>query len=136
MPPSRAPAVPQASPGQEVSPGVQGSAPAVESSPGQDAEAPPAGPPRPGVDPNAVEGAAPATPPAPGRLTLDVLVYSDVPAERMVFINGKKYIEGQTVDGDAVLEQITPDGAVLSQRGQRVVLRPKLNPYTPRPGSP
>ena len=57
-------------------------------------------------------------------------------AERMVFINGKKYIEGQTVDGDAVLEQITPDGAVLSQHGQRVVLRPKLNPYTPRPGSP
>jgi hypothetical protein len=54
----------------------------------------------------------------------------------MVFINGKKYIEGQTVDGDAVLEQITPDGAVLSQHGQRVVLRPKLNPYTPRPGSP
>jgi hypothetical protein len=25
---------------------------------------------------------------------------------------------------------------VLRQQGQRVVLRPKLNPYAPRPGSP
>ena len=62
-------------------------------------------------------------------MSLDVLVYSEVPAERLVFINGKKYLEGQTVDGDAVLEQITQDGAVLRQQGQRIVLRPKLNPY-------
>jgi hypothetical protein len=71
------------------------------------------------------------------RLTLDVLVYSDVPAERLVFINGRKYVEGQAVDGDAVLEQITPDGAVVRHADQRIVLRPKLNPYAPpRPGSP
>ena len=69
-------------------------------------------------------------------MSLDVLVYSEVPAERLVFINGKKYVEGQTVDGDAVLEQITQDGAVLRQQGQRIVLRPKLNPYAPRSGSP
>ena len=69
------------------------------------------------------------------RLTLDVLVYSDVPAERLVFINGRKYVEGQTLDGDAVVEQITPDGAVLQHQGKRIVLRPKLNPYA-RPGSP
>ena len=72
---------------------------------------------------------APAPPPAagPGRvapagpadslaLTLDVLVYSEVPAERLVFINGRKYVEGQAVNGDAVVEQITPDGAVLRRR--------------------
>ena len=69
-------------------------------------------------------------------MSLDVLVYSEAPTERMVFINGKKYVEGQTVDGDTVLEQITPDGALLRQQGQRIVLRPKLNPYAPRPGSP
>jgi general secretion pathway protein B len=91
---------------------------------------------------------APAPPPeaAPGRaapagsadalgLTLDVLVYSELPAERLVFINGRKYVEGQAVTADAVVEQITPDGAVLRRADQRIVLRPKLNPYA-RPGSP
>jgi type II secretory pathway component PulC len=79
--------------------------------------------------------AQPASPQTLPRLTLDVLVYSEVPAERLVFINGRKYVEGQTLDGDAVLEQITPDGAVLQHQGRRIVLRPKLNPYA-RPGSP
>ena len=101
--------------------------------------APPAVAVAPGPLPEAGPGRV--APPAPGealaRLTLDVLVYSDVPAERLVFINGRKYVEGQAVDGDAVLEQITPDGAVLRHGDQRVVLRPKLNPYArPRPGSP
>jgi general secretion pathway protein B len=75
--------------------------------------------------------------PAPGlpRLALDVLVYSEVPAERLVFINGRKYVEGQMVDEGAVIEQITPDGAILRHEGRQIVLRPKLNPYT-RPVSP
>jgi hypothetical protein len=79
--------------------------------------------------------AAPARTSPPSRLTLDVLVYSDDPAGRLVFINGKKYLEGQTVEGDTIVEQITQEGAVLRQGGQRVVLRPKLNPYS-RPTSP
>ena len=69
------------------------------------------------------------------QLTLDVLVYSDIPAERLVFINGRKYVEGQAVSEDAVVEQITPDGAILRDQGRQVVLRPRLNPYA-RPGSP
>ena len=65
-----------------------------------------------------------------------MLVYSEIPAERLVFINGRKYVEGQSLDGEAaVVEQITPDGAVLQHQGRRIVLRPKLNPYA-RPGSP
>jgi hypothetical protein len=64
-----------------------------------------------------------------------VLVYSDVPADRLVFIHGRKYVEGQVVDGGAVVEQITADGAVLRHEGRQIVLRPKLNPYA-RPGSP
>jgi hypothetical protein len=96
--------------------------------------------PRPGGDPAAAAAAAPTpAPPAAGpalsSLTLDVLVYSDVPAERLVFINGRKYVEGQAVDGDTVIEQITPEGAILRHQGKRFVLRPKLNPYA-RPGSP
>ena len=72
---------------------------------------------------------------APTRLTLDVLVYSDAPAERLVFINGRKYVEGQAVDGETIVEQITPDGAILRRADRRVMLSPKLNPYA-RPGSP
>jgi hypothetical protein len=86
--------------------------------------------------PSDVGRAAPTAPAqALPRLTLDVLVYSDVPAERLVFINGRKYVEGQAVDGVAVVEQITPDGAILRHEGKQIVLRPKLNPYA-RPGSP
>jgi hypothetical protein len=77
--------------------------------------------------------------PAPGeepvRFTLDVLVYADAPAERLVFINGRKYVEGQALDGETVVEQITPDGVVLLRANRRIVLSPKLNPYT-RPRSP
>jgi hypothetical protein len=58
-----------------------------------------------------------------------VLVYSDVAAERLVFINGRKYVEGQAIEGGIVLERITPEGAVLRHEGRRVVLRPRLNPY-------
>jgi hypothetical protein len=82
--------------------------------------------------------AAPARPPRPApaetgpRFTLDVLVYSDAPAERLVFINGRKYVEGQAVDEQTVVEQITPDGAVLRHAERRIVLSPKLNPYAPR----
>jgi hypothetical protein len=101
---------------------------------------PPTAEPRPGADPAARPATAPtpapsAAGPALSPLTLDVLVYSDVPAERLVFINGRKYVEGQAVDGDTVIEQITPEGAVLRHQGKPLVLRPKLNPYA-RPGSP
>jgi hypothetical protein len=81
-----------------------------------------------------VAGPAATEPPAK-PLTLDVLVYSDVPAERMVFINGRKYVEGQAVNEDAVVEQITQEGAILRRQGKQIVLRPRLNPYA-RPGSP
>ena len=56
------------------------------------------------------------------KMNLQVLVYSDVPAERMVFINNRKYVEGQTVDDKAVIEHITPEGAVLSYQGTRFTL--------------
>ena len=78
---------------------------------------------------------APAGPADSLALALDVLVYSELPAERLVFINGRKYVEGQAVTGDVVVEQITPDGAILRRADQRIMLRPKLNPYA-RPGSP
>ena len=58
-----------------------------------------------------------------GSLKLEVLYYSEIPSERIVFINGRKYVEGQTVDGKAMVEQIARDGAVLTYQGQRFLLR-------------
>ena len=57
------------------------------------------------------------------KLRLQLLVYSDVPAERLVFINNRKYLEGQSIDGGVTVERITPDGAVLSYQGERFTLR-------------
>lgn len=57
------------------------------------------------------------------KLRLQFLVYSDVPGERLVFINNRKYLEGQVVDGEVAVERITPEGAVLNYQGQRFVLR-------------
>jgi Type II secretion system protein B len=89
-------------------------------------------PPAPGSgdSPAAREANGPGVPPAVARLSLDALVYSVVPAERLVFINSRKYVEGQALEGGLVLEAITTDGAIVSGDGQRYILRPKLNPYT------
>ena len=57
------------------------------------------------------------------KLKLQMVVYSDVPAERLVFINNQKYLEGSTLDGGLRLESIAPDSAVVTYQGQRYVLR-------------
>jgi hypothetical protein len=92
--------------------------------------------------------AAPATPPAPATavpaparqvpeprrevparrteaaaLKLEVLIYSDIPAERVAYINGQRYVEGQSVEGRALVEQIARDGVILTAGGKRYLLR-------------
>ena len=57
------------------------------------------------------------------KMRLQVVVYSDVPAERLVFIDNHKYVEGQSIDGKVLVESITPDGAILIYQGQRFKLR-------------
>jgi hypothetical protein len=76
-------------------------------------------PPRP--EPSAA--AAPEAPAGRQGVTLDVLVYSDAPSERLVFINGRKYVEGQRTDQGMVVEAITPQGAMLSHEGRRFLLQ-------------
>ncbi len=73
----------------------------------------------------------PSLPPNPpmlhdaiGKMKLDILVYTDVPADRMVIIGGQKYVVGQLVDGLYLLEGITREGAILSYQGERAVLQP------------
>jgi hypothetical protein len=58
------------------------------------------------------------------KLRLDVLVYSEGDDTALVFINGRKYTAGQSVEG-LTLESIRREGAVLSRNGERFLLRPQ-----------
>jgi general secretion pathway protein B len=53
------------------------------------------------------------------ELHLDVHVYATKPAERFVYINMRKYHEGNSLPEGPVLERIRRDGVVLSYRGLR-----------------
>lgn len=77
--------------------------------------------------------AAPAQEPAPKKLTQEVratlpplavggAMYSDVPASRMVVINGQLYREGDTVAPGITLELIQLKSAILRHQGQRYIL--------------
>jgi general secretion pathway protein B len=69
----------------------------------------------PGADELSGSGAVPA-------LNLDLHVYSTTPSERMVFINSRKYREGDTMQEGPVVRQITPAGAVLEYNGRSYLL--------------
>jgi general secretion pathway protein B len=56
------------------------------------------------------------------ELHLDIHVYSATPAERFVFVNMRKYTEGQALTEGPTLERITAEGAVLNHRGLRYLL--------------
>jgi len=55
-------------------------------------------------------------------LHIDVHVYATKPAERFVYINMRKYREGNTLAEGPVLERIRRDGVVLDYHGLRFVL--------------
>jgi general secretion pathway protein B len=55
-------------------------------------------------------------------MRLDIHVYSNTPADRFVFINMRKYTEGQVTAEGATLERVTPEGAVLNYQGARFLL--------------
>ena len=55
-------------------------------------------------------------------LKLDIHVYSNKPAERFVFVNMRKYLEGQTLGEGPTVERITPEGVVLNAQGTRFLL--------------
>jgi general secretion pathway protein B len=56
------------------------------------------------------------------ELKLDIHVFSANPADRFVFVNMRKYLEGQTLQEGPTVERITTDGVILNQRGLRYVL--------------
>jgi len=60
-------------------------------------------------------------------MSISILLYAENPSDRMVFINGRKYVEGDYVDGQYLLERITSDGVVLNYQGEQVTLKPKTD---------
>ncbi len=55
-------------------------------------------------------------------LHLDLHVFATQPQQRFIFVNSRKYREGDTLAEGPVVEQITPDGAVLNFQGSRFKL--------------
>ncbi len=53
------------------------------------------------------------------NLHMDIHVFSEQPGNRFVFINSRKYRQGQTTREGVVIEEITPTGATMSYRGER-----------------
>jgi general secretion pathway protein B len=58
-------------------------------------------------------------------LRLELHAFSDQPRDRFVFINGRKYVEGERLIEGPQVVSIEPRGAVLSQAGQRFRLVPE-----------
>jgi hypothetical protein len=54
------------------------------------------------------------------KLKIEVLVWAADPEKRMVYLNGRKYVEGEALESGAVVEQIDEDGVVLVHQGQRI----------------
>jgi general secretion pathway protein B len=55
-------------------------------------------------------------------LNLDLHVYATIPAQRLVFINARKYREGETLQEGPVVSEITPTGVVLEYQGRSYLL--------------
>jgi len=53
---------------------------------------------------------------------MNVHVYDDNPSKRFVLIDMKRYAEGHALPQGPIIERITPDGIVLSYKGQRFQL--------------
>jgi general secretion pathway protein B len=67
---------------------------------------------------------APPAPPTPfAALKLEMVVNADDPAERAVYISGRRYVTGQSLERGAMIESIAPDAVVLRWAGQRYLLR-------------
>jgi len=57
------------------------------------------------------------------KMALNILVYHDDEAQRMAYINGKKYVRGDLIDGLYLIDSISPEGVWLRYGGQRLLLR-------------
>jgi len=56
------------------------------------------------------------------EMHVDLHVYAANPQDRFVFVNKRKYREGETLQEGPRIEEITRDGVVLNQQGRRFIL--------------
>ena len=56
------------------------------------------------------------------EMHLDIHVYGAQPADRFVFVNMTKYLEGGRLAEGPAVREITPDGVVLDYQGMRFLL--------------
>ena len=54
------------------------------------------------------------------KLRIEVLVWAVEPEKRMIYVAGRKYVEGDAIEKGTVIEQIARDGVVLIHQGQRI----------------
>jgi len=60
------------------------------------------------------------------RLAVTIHVYSPQESQRILFINNREYHKGDHIESDISVEEIVPDGVILSFRGERFKLgRPR-----------
>jgi general secretion pathway protein B len=69
----------------------------------------------PRADDMAARGALP-------ELRLELHVWSTKPQERFVFVNGRRYREGDTTADGATVEEITREGVIMNSGGNRFLL--------------
>jgi general secretion pathway protein B len=122
-PPGAQPAPPRKIPAGKPAPAETSRPPAV-AIPSQRPEPPPKTPSGPSVtlgpEPPPLLDALPAdTRRGLAGLNLDIHVYSADAGKRFVVINGQRYREGDAIGQGAVLETVTPSGALLRKGGQR-----------------
>jgi len=55
-------------------------------------------------------------------LAINLMAYSQDPSERLVYIKGHRYTEGELVEGKLEIEKITREGVILSYQGRRCLL--------------
>jgi general secretion pathway protein B len=126
---------------------VSGYAPAMEQEAALAAAAPPPGPAAvtpsrrgsvvyqslPEADPTATYAPAPAANNLPRaddmtargalpELRLELHVWSTKPQERFVFVNGRRYREGDSTAEGATVEEITREGVIMNSGGNRFLL--------------
>ncbi|MGH8510450.1 MAG: general secretion pathway protein GspB, partial [Gammaproteobacteria bacterium] len=57
-------------------------------------------------------------------LKVSLMAYAPNPAERLVYINNRRYVEGDVIEGKLKIEAITRRGVVQSYDGERILLPP------------
>jgi hypothetical protein len=85
--------------------------------------------PVPRAEPKPAPPASPSLAEVIPTLTLNARIYSEVKEERIVYIDGRRYVEGQRVNGLYLIEEITPQGVLLSYQGERGLLSMKATPF-------